>query len=187
MKKTLRPLLVLGIVLGVLGAMIEIGALRRVSQQRADLALLASGQDLPVERRPGATPPVQLARAIHLAARERYDDALELYNWLTGRGDPAFTALLQYNLGNLHLRRAVEQVEKMEIFRAVPALELAKDAYRKSLTLAPDFWDAKYNLEVAMRLLPEMARRDHRSDEAEEETETHRSWATLPGFPRGLP
>jgi mxaK protein len=47
------------------------------------------------------------------------------------------------------------------------------------------FWDAKYNLEVAMRLLPEMNRVNIGDDEPE--NKKSKLWTTVPGFPRGLP
>ncbi|MGV2480657.1 UNVERIFIED_CONTAM: MxaK protein, partial [Salmonella enterica subsp. enterica serovar Weltevreden] len=66
-------------------------------------------------------------------------------------------ALLQsvlYNLGNLHLREAL-QFGPESIGKSLPLAELAKSSYRELLRLNPQHWDAKYNLERALRLAPE--------------------------------
>ncbi|QSA97378.1 MxaK protein [Methylococcus sp. EFPC2] len=159
----------------------------RLNLFNADLAVLSAGNDLPVERRFGAEAPVLLARAAHLASLGRYDDALDIYARVSDSEEVEVRQAALYDLGNLQLRRAAELAEKLETRRAVPLLELAKAAYRGALALDPGDWDAKYNLEFAMRLLPEMARRNSGGDETPPEEETRRNWTTLPGFPRGLP
>ena len=37
----------------------------------------------------------------------------------------------------------------------IPLVELAKQDYRSALKQQPEFWDARFNLEVALRLVPE--------------------------------
>ncbi|MDO9238621.1 MAG: MxaK protein, partial [Methylicorpusculum sp.] len=78
-----------------------------------------------------------------------------------------------------------ERAEQMAINDAFPLAALAKQAYRQALALDSQFWDAKYNLEVAMRIAPEMDRITIKAD-AKENRKT-RLWTTVPGFPRGLP
>lgn len=151
-----------------------------------DIAGLLAGHDLPAERAVPAPPPVSLARALLLARQDRYEEALDLLNYLGDKGGDDFRAKVHYNLGNLHLRRALSKAASGQLQQAVPLAELAKDAYRRSLRLAPAFWDAKYNLEVAMRLLPEFDRVDSPGEESQEE-EPRGLWSGIPGFPRGLP
>ena len=74
----------------------------------------------------------------------------------------------------------------MQINEATSLASLAKQAYRQALALDSQHWDAKYNLEVAMRLLPEMDRITLQDDEPAPQ-EKVKLWATVPGFPRGLP
>jgi mxaK protein len=62
---------------------------------------------------------------------------------------------------------------------------LAKQAYRQALALNSHLWDAKYNLELAMHLFPEMDRLNLPEQEAQ--TPPPQLWTTIPGFPRGLP
>jgi mxaK protein len=42
------------------------------------------------------------------------------------------------------------------VLRALPLIELAKQSYRGSLRLNPEDWDARYNLERALWLAPEV-------------------------------
>jgi mxaK protein len=188
--RALPPLWPVVLGLSLLAAAFEGVRLYRIDALRADLKILHEGRDLPIERRFGARDEVVLARASYLANQGRYDDALELLNRLSGASDRTMRQSAFFDLGNLHLRRALEQAEKLETLHAIPLLELAKNAYRQALTLDPADWDAKYNLEFAMRLLPEMARRDtgqSQDDEEPPEDAARRNWTTLPGFPRGLP
>ena len=39
--------------------------------------------------------------------------------------------------------------------RQIPLVELAKQDYRSALLLRPDMWDARYNLEIALRVVSE--------------------------------
>jgi len=101
------------------------------------------------------------------------------------KGDRNFQAKARYNLGNLYLEQAIQQAKAMNINEALPLAGLAKQAYRQALALDSGNWDAKYNLEVAMRLLPEMDRVDMPDDEPT--NQKSQLWTTVPGFPRGLP
>jgi mxaK protein len=101
------------------------------------------------------------------------------------KGDSNLQTTLRYNLGNMYLQQAVEQLEANNINAAQPLVALAKQAYRQALSLNSHYWDAKYNLEMAMRLLPEMDRIDMKDDESN--APPPQLWATIPGFPRGLP
>lgn len=152
----------------------------------AAISSLLSGHDLPPERIVDAPLSVLLARALCLGRQDRYEEAVELLRYLESRGDARFRSDVYFDQGNLHLRRALDAVAQAEFTRAAGFAELAKEAYRRSLQIEPTNWDAKYNLEVAMRLSPDF---EWATGEAEEEAsgEESRLWTTLPGFPRGLP
>lgn len=169
----------------ILGAVYEFLALRRIDSHNQSIAILSSGRDVPLSRLAGAPPEVRLARAVYFHGKRRYDDALATLNMILDQGDAGFRARVRYNLGNLHLSHAVEKVEGGDLQQAIPLVELAKAAYREALAMDSRFWDAKYNFEVAMRLLPEMDRVD--LPEEGEEAQEDSLWTTVPGFPRGLP
>ena len=122
---------------------------------------------------------------IYLHDKHRYNDALAEIDRMVDRGSSTFQAQVRYNLGNLYLDQAIEHTDAFQIDQALPLAQLAKDAYRAALRLNSDHWSAKYNLEVAMRLLPEMGRLQAIDSEAGEQPE--QLWATVPGLPRGLP
>ena len=97
----------------------------------------------------------QFARALALSESGDAAAALHLYKALIqgGRADLKRAAL--YNLGNLHLREAMKSGAD-EAARSLPLIELAKQSYRDLLRIDPADWDARYNLERALWLAPEM-------------------------------
>jgi mxaK protein len=98
-------------------------------------------------------PEARLARAVSLS-RVDYDAALAAYKAIiqSNRDDLRLIAL--YDLGNLHLHHAI-QAGIAEESQSLPLTELAKQSYRDLLRRDPTDWDARYNLERALRLAPE--------------------------------
>jgi len=150
------------------------------------LDALVTGKDVDVSQVISGKPELRLARAYYLKQKHRYDEALATLSLILDQGDNRFKATVFYNLGNIYLEQAVAKVEIMAMNEALPLAGLAKQAYRKALALDSGFWDAKYNLEVAMRLLPEMDRLNMQDDEPTNNQQSQ-LWTTVPGFPRGLP
>ncbi|MDP1665225.1 MAG: MxaK protein [Methylobacter sp.] len=146
---------------------------------------LISGKDVVVNKVISGKPELRLARAFYFKQKHRYDETLSTLSLIMDKGDRNFQAKVRYNLGNLYLEQAIQQAKAMNINEAMPLAGLAKQAYRQSLALNSGDWDAKYNLEVAMRLLPEMDRVDMPDDEPK--NQKSQLWTTVPGFPRGLP
>ncbi len=169
----------------LLAAMVEFSSLRRIHKQNQIIQTLLSGQAVPLYER--LTPPqeIRLARVIYLHGKQRYDDALAEIDLILDQGDAHFQAKTRYNLGNLYLDQAIEQVRVFKMDQALPLAQLAKDAYRAALAQNSQYWAAKYNLEVAMRLLPEMGRLQ--ATDAGETEQKDQLWTSVPGFPRGLP
>lgn len=101
-------------------------------------------------------PEARLAQALALARAGQHDAALAIYNSLIqpGRND-ALRQTAQYNLGNLLLRKARASAAD-DAFAAQALTELAKQRYRDVLRAQPDDWDARYNLERALWLAPEI-------------------------------
>ncbi len=62
-----------------------------------------------------------------------------------------------YNIGNLHLRQALAAQNAGQKAQSLALFELAKQSYRDALAIDPGYWDAKYNLERALRLAPDAA------------------------------
>jgi mxaK protein len=148
------------------------------------IAALAAGRDLSVGA--GAPAAVRFARADFLLARERIDEAQALVVDMRLAGDHGRLADLQYNIANARLRAAFGLFEENRIDAAIPLIRLAKDGYRAALTVVPDHWDARHNLDVAMRLVRDLPRNSQDEEDAPPEP-PKQLWTDLPGLPKGLP
>jgi len=105
--------------------------------------------------RPGDFAEARFAHALALGRTGGYEAALAAHKALVQRErGPLRTAAL-YNLGNLHLRQALRNGPTGAV-EALPLVELAKQSYRDALRADPGDWDARYNLERALVLAPEI-------------------------------
>jgi mxaK protein len=163
-------------------------------------ALIASGQapaDSPV-------PELQFAHAQALTAAigpggnadpGQLDVALNAWRALQSHATLGTAA--RFNSANLLLRQAsalgvgiqagqTEQTGQAgQAGQALPLIELAKEQYRGLLRRDPGFWDARYNLERAQRLLPDPVDSDLEPTAAQRERE--RSATTMRAQSLGLP
>lgn len=98
------------------------------------------------------------------------------------RGELRETAL--YDLGNLYLREALRVRDSGADASALPLLELAKENYRSVLLQRPDLWDAKFNLELALRVAPDP---DPADTGAPPILTSERAVTTMRAFTLGLP
>lgn len=148
------------------------------------IAALSEGRDVPVADNAPAR--LLLARAYFLLTHAQMEAAEPLVQRL-GKGEAdRFAVAAFYDMANARLASAIDHLERSEIDPAIPEVRLAKGAYRAALARNPQAWDAKYNLDIAMRLI-----RDFPQIEAEPEDEPaeapKRVWTDLPGLPKGLP
>lgn len=111
--------------------------------------------------------------------------ALRGYKALALAGAAAERRDAFYNSGNLFLREALALQGDDAPIRRMPLLELAKKSYRDALRLDPGFWDAKYNLERALRLAPEIE--GEAAEDLEPPPPRERAMTTMRGFTLGLP
>lgn len=88
------------------------------------------------------------AKAFHFeAAIERYTDAAET-------DDPLLGSRVQYNLGVMKYRQAMDALQTFQ--DALGYTQAAIRHWRESLELRPDRENARYNLELAYRLIGEI-------------------------------
>lgn len=186
MRAIKHGLLWAGCAMLLLLALTQLLKLQQLDSQNQQLTTLLNGHDVDNDDLVGAAAEVRMAKVIYLRQKHRYEEALSLLNGLLQQAKPQLQAQSRYNLGNLYLVQAMEKAETGNINEAMPLLGLAKQAYREALLIDSRFWDAKYNLEVAMRLLPEMDRINSGGDD-DNQSQPSQQWTTLPGFPRGLP
>lgn len=123
-------------------------------------ARLPPGRDAQAPAARDAPPEVRLARATALSAAGAYDAAFKGYSSLVeaGTGD-ALARQAQYGLANMYQRQAIAlgagEGGTRASGEAGPLVELAKQRYRDLLRAEPGHWDARHNLERALRLAPE--------------------------------
>ena len=129
--------------------------LRQAERLNADITASAQAQVDPAHPTlppQDAAPEVRLARAGALARAEAHDAAFKAYSGVIRSGElDALGCQALFNLGNMYLRQGLAQGTG----EALPLVELAKQRYRDLLRAKPDDWDARYNLERALRLAPE--------------------------------
>ncbi len=129
-------------------------------------------------------PEAQFAHAFALSRSGENEAALKAYKALVQgpRGDLRVAAL--FNVGNLHMREA-ERTSAEDPTQLLPLIELAKQSYRDVLRAQPYDWDARYNLERALQLAPELE--DAPVDDDEPEAPEEHVSSTLQGAKMDLP
>lgn len=98
-------------------------------------------------------PRAHFAKAAQLVHEQKNALALEQLTLVLGSHDPDLMPITYFNRGNINLREALSMTASDA--RQIPLIELAKQDFRSALALAPDMWDARYNLELALRVVPE--------------------------------
>jgi mxaK protein len=102
-----------------------------------------------------SVPEAQVARAIALGRAGDYEGALLAYKAVIQGNRADLRHLALYNLGNLHMRAALKDPHA-PTDQILPLVELAKQSYRDLLRETPQDWDARYNLERALYMAPEL-------------------------------
>ncbi len=131
----------------------HLGKLKAENQQLAQLRSAVEKKNLAVPA--AGSNRLALAYANALARAGEIDAAVEAYSRLRLQEPESRTGLnALFNLGNLHFRQGLlgQRNGKPDF---LPDIELAKQRYRDLLRIDPDNWDARYNLEQALRLAPE--------------------------------
>lgn len=95
----------------------------------------------------------QFAQAYSDANHGQSDKALERLMTVLETSDANLEAMAYFNRGNIHLREA--QSLPADDSARIPLVSLAKQDYRTALLLDPILWDARYNLELALLMVPE--------------------------------
>lgn len=149
-----------------------------------DNALAESGavRKLPTEQ-VIASSTLRFAKARELAEAGDFEAALALYRTLYT--DRRLGLAARFNNANLLMREGQRAREGATLGQAIALVELAKQGYRDVLRADPSHWDARYNLERALRLQP-----DPDEDTAAiggPRSDAERASITVRGIPQGLP
>lgn len=105
----------------------------------------------------------RFATAYGLQQQGEFEQALLAYGELEPH-DTELAAAVRFNMANLYLRQALTLAGGQSDDLAIPLIELAKENYRELLRLNSEDWDAKYNLERALSLLPDPAEKESEAD-----------------------
>lgn len=110
-------------------------------------------------------PRAHFAQGVYLVSQEETDAALEQFTLVLASLQGQWLPAAYFNRGNINLREAMTMQGNDP--RMIPLVELAKQDYRSALLQQPTFWDARFNLEVALRLVPEDPDMDGNFDKQE--------------------
>jgi len=99
-------------------------------------------------------PKAQFALAYSLEQQDDPQKALDLYTQLLSQLEGHSEAEVYYNRSIISLKQAA-LMQKGDP-KQTPLIELAKQDLRHALELNPAYWDARFNLEVALNLVPEL-------------------------------
>lgn len=183
--RTVRPtlLVLLPILLLAAAAAFALSAWRD-ARTNAAIAALEAGRDIAVP--PDAADPLLVARIKFLAFRDRLGETEPLLETLDSRRSADAAARARYVVANARIREAFRLIERSELDKAGPQVTLARQDYRRALQARPDFWDAKFNFDVASRLIRDFPEFDRKFGD-ELKAEPKQIWTDIPGQPRGGP
>ncbi|CAA2137864.1 hypothetical protein [Hyphomicrobium sp. ghe19] len=149
-----------------------------------DIRQLIARRDVPIDVK-RAHPQEILARINESVRRDHIEDAQSILSISGPTLPPAVKAAALYNIANARTRLAAESVRKGDIDSAVAVINLAKSEYRLALKLDSGNWDARHNLDVAMRVVRDLPQGDN--PDLSSPDAPKKLWTDLPGIPKGLP
>jgi len=165
---------------------VESWQLLRATQVNRQLAeqlvgpLPQAAQEAPL----GDEPRLWIGAARQPASLGRVAEAAALLRRAADASQGELRPIAWYDLGNLYLREALRLRQNGADASALPLLELAKESYRNALVERPDLWDAKFNLELALRVAPDP---DPDDTGAPQILTGERAVTTMRAFTLGLP
>jgi mxaK protein len=106
---------------------------------------------------PDTVPDEALARfalAYQSELQERPQQSMDVYTQLLSNEDKLLAAQAYYNRGIITLKQAASMQDGDP--KKIPLIGLAKQDFRHALAIEPKMWNARYNLEAALNLVPEL-------------------------------
>ena len=164
----------------LLAAIVVVSGMRLAQAERVDRAIARATAPAAADR---DVPEARFAQALALGAAGHYEPALRAHKALVQAEHGSLREAALYNIGNLHLREALKAGSTPDA--ALPLVELAKQSYRDALRAEPSDWDARYNLERALQLAPEVD--EQAADDSEPEPDKELTITTAPAGRSDLP
>jgi mxaK protein len=145
-----------------------------VSVSASQQAMLKVAQAEKLRREGKETEALALLRDVEAESQAGSNSALNVVN-----------AQAKFNSANIYLRQAIELLSRGERAKALPPTELAKTLYRDVIRMDSRAWDARYNLERALVIFPEVVNDDDEAIALPPPGE--RAVTTMRGVSPGLP
>jgi len=177
------PVLVTLLVALALSAIAASAILVRDTARNRTIAALTQNHDIAVAS--DSAPRLVFARAYFLITHRRLDEAQALVSLFDLRGSDTARANLHYDLGNGRLLAAFDKIDSADYDAAGALVGLAQENYIEAMRLDPSHWNARYNFDVAARLV-----RQYPSFTNYPDPRRHGPrpiWTELPNTPRGEP
>ncbi|MGH8498602.1 MAG: MxaK protein [Methylococcales bacterium] len=170
--------LLVGLTLAIIAETCELVRLRCIDLAIEKPEAIVIEDDSPVE--------LIFAKACFLSRKGEFQTALRLYNRIGQRATPEEHEKIKYNMGHIYLTEAARLWNQQGVHAYSQVLTwsvLAQKAFREVLVVNPSDWDARFNLEYALRIaLP--PREVDKADWTGHKSSVH---AIYPGIPGGGP
>ncbi len=176
-------MLVLQLVFLTLGTLAASAFWARDIARNRVIADLTHNHDVKVS--PDDAPKLIFARAFFLMRHRRIDAAQALVSRFDLVGSDNARSDLHYDLGNARLLAAFEKIDNADFDAAGALVGLAQEDYIEAMRLNPDLWDARYNFDVAARLVRQYPSFVNTPDPRRQGPRP--IWTELPNVPRGEP
>jgi mxaK protein len=156
----------------------------RISIANDWIRQLQSNHDVAVSL--DAPPELLLAKISSLLDHDRPDEVRPYIDALDRRDAGRLAAVAHYNFANSRLRQAFDLITAGKLDSAGPFVVLSREEYRRALVASPEYWDAKFNFDVASRLIRDFPSFERSSGDTVA-TDRKKIWTDIPGKPQGLP
>ena len=167
---------------------LAVGSLHEFSalQQQMKFNELIQNPDAIAEADGDLPPEVIFAKAAQLNRQGDFQQALRLYLQIEPLVDAGFRVDVKYNMGTVYLQQAAKLWNAKGVWeygQINTLLDLAEQAFKQVLAVEPEHWQARYNLEFALRIRPP-AKEEEKADWQGHKSSVH---AIMPGIPEGGP
>lgn len=148
-----KKLTIILILIAILSALWTFLSVNRIRQVDAFNKAVSTGSTPQTDKQSFEA---KFATALWLAKKERYKEATLLFSALMPIGDIEQKAAIQYNLGNMFFLKGLKLNGTNGTVRNETEylMEQAGTAYKQSVRLSHNHWDAKHNLDRILMILP---------------------------------
>ncbi len=170
--------ILLGLILAIIAEAGHVTRIRQINLAIGKPEAIVVEEDSPVE--------IIFAKAWHLSHNGEFQEALRLYNSIEQRVTREKFEQVKYNMGHIYLTEAARYWNEQGVWaysQVVTWSALAQKEFRDVLVVNPSNWDARFNLEFALRISPP-PREVEKTDWTGHKSSVH---SIFPGIPGGGP